>query len=366
MKGITMKKINWKSILGWVAAIIIVFGIVGYNIIEHKHDNTKIKIGIIIPMSGGSAVYGDSAVVATKIFQEKHPDFPVKFIFADNESFDTQKTITAVQRLVNLDKVDVLLTFMSPPGLATRGIAENEHIPHFGVATDEQVAKGKYNFTIATSPKKEAMSRYNWVKKNGYKRIVYVLENSVGIKSYYDEFVRLVKADNNIELVDSFYMPTKSYQFRNEIVKIKHENPDALLVDFITMPMADNFLRQAKEGELNIPYTGGMAYLKDKSLAEGIVFPDVAGPQNGYPEEYERVAGNSQTNYSEYIYALLEIIQKSYPSNGNKEDFLANIYKVVPTLKSAVGNLSINADGYIDADSSWKQVKEGKIVPVEK
>ena len=354
-----------KKILGWALTILVVVCVVGYNISHYEKDDSKVKIGVIIPMSGSSAVYGDSALIATRIFQQKYPDFPVEFVFADNESFDTQKTITAVQKLVNLDKVDVLLTFMSPPGLATREIAENSHIPHFGVATDEQVAKGKYNFTIATSPKKEANSRYKWVKKNGYKKIVYVLENSVGIKSYYDEFVRLIDADKDVTLVDTFYMPTKSYQFRNEIVKIKHEGPEAILVDFITMPMADNFLRQAREGELNIPYTGGMAYLQDKSLAEGVVFPDVAAAQNGYPEEYEKISGNTMTNYSEYVYALLEIIQKAYPADGDKEKFLSNVYQIVPTLKSAVGNLSINDEGYIDADSSWKQIKDGKIVLVE-
>ena len=64
-----MSKLNWKKVIGWGVAALVVIGVVGTNIYqkrEQKGDRPIVKIGALYPMSGAAAVYGEAAQKADK------------------------------------------------------------------------------------------------------------------------------------------------------------------------------------------------------------------------------------------------------------------------------------------------------------
>ena len=56
-------KINWKKVIGWGVAALVVIGVVGNNIYQHreqKGDKPVIKIGAILPLTGVVAQGGQT------------------------------------------------------------------------------------------------------------------------------------------------------------------------------------------------------------------------------------------------------------------------------------------------------------------
>ena len=78
-----------------------------------KPDKPVVKIGIIYPLSGSGAMYGDIAKVVIKQFFEefnkKERKYDYQIIFQDNQMNLATSAVLA-HRLLNMDKVDVLVT----------------------------------------------------------------------------------------------------------------------------------------------------------------------------------------------------------------------------------------------------------------
>ncbi|MFH2125588.1 MAG: ABC transporter substrate-binding protein, partial [Pseudomonadota bacterium] len=106
-----------------------------------------VKIGLILPITGPAAAYGDMALAGIKLAQADRPEVlgrPVKLILNDNKS-DKVESTNAANRLIQRDKVAAIIgALSSSPTLAAAPIAEAAGIPLVsGWATNPLVTKGR-------------------------------------------------------------------------------------------------------------------------------------------------------------------------------------------------------------------------------
>ena len=74
----------------------------------------KYKIGIILPVSGHFVFYGEKIVQSIKIAEEKIPGLKTDFeIIIEDDEGDVKKAASAANKLITIDKVDVLMTTRS-------------------------------------------------------------------------------------------------------------------------------------------------------------------------------------------------------------------------------------------------------------
>lgn len=66
-----------------------------------------LKVGLIAPLSGSAASYGIAPQNALKMALSKLDPDKIQLFFED-DSFDTKKTVAAFNKLVAVNKVDVL------------------------------------------------------------------------------------------------------------------------------------------------------------------------------------------------------------------------------------------------------------------
>ena len=271
---------------------------------ESEQANSKpvVKIGAMYPMSGDGAAFGVAARKASEMFFEEFNKKPHKFdyqvIFEDNQ-YVLSKQATLTQKLINADKVDVLISVMSNFGAVTSPTAEQNKVIHFSVATDPAVSEGFYNLITSSNPEGEADVMYRNLLKQGVKKVDVVIVNATGPQSMLDYFEKRIEQDKQIEIGQTFHVNADEKDFRIMLYKIKENNPDYILVQ-LAMPTIDVFMRQYKESGINIPVTGieSFTYLQNRELAEGMWYVDAAPATDDFGAQKKKTTGSATIDYA--------------------------------------------------------------------
>ena len=87
-----MKKLNWKSVVGCIAAVILIFVIIGYNAYQAKQQTVigKKKVYAILPLTGMLSGPGEQFKSAINTWVKQNPDALFDVVFLDNEGKTAQ------------------------------------------------------------------------------------------------------------------------------------------------------------------------------------------------------------------------------------------------------------------------------------
>ena len=84
---------------------------------EAPKENEKpvVKIGSILPLTGASAEMGNELKNAALKMLEQYKDSPVKYelIFEDNQGGSVPKSISAMKKMIYVDKISALIPTFS-------------------------------------------------------------------------------------------------------------------------------------------------------------------------------------------------------------------------------------------------------------
>ena len=332
----------------------------------------KVKIGLIYPLSGDNAKFGEAARVAVSMFladnEEKLNKFNYEFIYEDNQ-MKPQQSVTALNKLINIDKADIVITTISNVGRAVSS-ANNGRIIHFSSSTDKGVADGDFNFNISSSAENEVSKLINVFMKKGYKKIDIVYANTSGPALVAKLLEEKLNNEKTMKTGNVFSINQGEKDFRIMIYKICNSNPDILFLQ-LQAPEVDIFMKQFREINKDIPVTGisTFSFLENKAFAEGQWYVDFAQANKGYIKKFESMTGDNVTVYSEYVYAILQILVDTYEnSEGYKpslKDISDYLLKNINDYETVVGKVNIDKEGAIDAPSSVLMIEDGNIVIVE-
>ena len=78
-----MAKLNWKSIIGWLIAAIVVACIIGTNMYQQRQEKAdgKRTVYAVLPLSGQFASYGKDVQKTMNMYvAENKPSFKIKYI----------------------------------------------------------------------------------------------------------------------------------------------------------------------------------------------------------------------------------------------------------------------------------------------
>ena len=359
----------------WFMSLCMVLALVACK--EEKKENANadakpvIKIGAMYPMSGDGAAFGQAAKNASEMFfdefNKKPHKFDYKVIFEDNQ-YTLSKQATLTQKLINADKVDVLISVMSNFGAVVSPTAEQNKVIHFSVATDPAVSKGFYNLITSSNPAGEADVMYRQLLKEGAKKVDVVVVNATGPQSMVDYFEDRIKQDKKIEIGQTFHVNADEKDFRIMLYKIKESNPDYILVQ-LAMPTIDVFMKQYRESGINIPVTGieSFTYLQNREFAEGMWYVDAAPATEDFVARYQAKTGSTATDYAEYMDFILQMITFGYEGAGtpDKEQVINYIQDNSDGQITAVGAITTEPDGILNGQPIVKKIINGEPVKVE-
>ncbi len=293
----------WMLILGLVISL----GMLGC-----AKKEKELKIGIITPLTGDVASWGEMQRNATELALEKVKDLKIKVIFEDDQA--TPKIgLNAFNKLVAIDKVPIVVG--SPASNVTLTIApvanEKKTILLSSGSTATEVGKaGPYIFRIMPSDEVQSSIMADWASQLDYKKIAIVyVENSWGrglMEGFKNDFLR--KA-GQILTIQSTEQDTTDY--RGQLLKIKVANPDAIYAPLYTKG-AGLMIKQARELGLKQQILGADVYGAPELITAGgsavngvlyTTFSEYHGPEyQEFASRYKEKYGKTPETYTTYCY----------------------------------------------------------------
>lgn len=335
---------------------------------EAANEKPIVKIGLVVPLTGELSAVTNGFKSAVKMADEdlKMQNLKNKYVFLfEDDAFEAKRTLSAFNKLANVDQIDAVLSFGSQGGGIISPLTEAKHIIHINIGASEMnVAEGKYNFIHWTLPSSTTKKLLDFYRKKGYKKIAVATPYNSGTLAIKEAFKKNLAGYPEIE-ADYFDFQPNEKDFRLLLAKIKETSPDVVL----TLAYGNNqipFLKQYHEAQMPFLLTNSesFALLSDYSAAEGVYYTDVA--TNG-PEMLERAkryySGTNSFGLGNTYDAIMLLVQMFEQSDTTEQ--AVDTLRKVKEYDGAIGHLVQDEKGIFHSQAVLKKVINGKPVMVE-
>lgn len=363
---------NKKTIWGGVIIIVAIVIIAILN--NQPKDVSGIKVGVITSLTGWPAFWGEDAKRGIDLaVEEINGDGGVdgksiEIIFEDFGPIDLKLAASAANKLVNIDKVNVLLTTFLEDTTVASPIAHKGNTPIISLgAGNKGINQTELLFRIR--PYTEAVfpefSAKYFLEKGNNKPVVFY-EQFQYYQNYKDE---VVSAWEKIEGQTPAVMaiPTDP---RTMIAEAKSKGYDLMYV-IASVPTQVKVLKTAKEMGVTIPAVGSgefdPALISAGNITEGLYFYDYKADDSvnfvaSFENKYKQQPGSPAQWGYDAIYALANAIESEGLSTKDIIDGMRGL-----KFEGASGLVQLDKDQNRIIDNSRVQVSQkinGKFVPI--
>ena len=349
-----MENKNWVK---WVVGIIVILLIVGFITLKKPTESEPLKIGILLPLSGNLGFLGEPAKQGAELaLEETGLTNKYKLIFEDDQ-FNPQKTITAANKLISIDKVNVIISFGSSAANVVKPLAEKNKILHFAIASDPKITDGVYNFNHWTPPKEEARALVEELVKRKIKKIGILTANQEGMLAITSEVEKQAEI-SGISIINNQKFNIGEKDFRTLITKIKENLPEILIMTNYT-PELEILGKQIKDAGIKIPMTSieGFDQTTDQKLFNGYWYASASDPSNEFVSLFKTKFNKEPGFGTGNVYDIIKLIIKANENidNPTTTKLVSELLKI-KNFKGAMGSISINQDGSVLSKATIKTV----------
>lgn len=353
-----MSKQTWIGII-----VIIIIAIGGYYYSQNSKPTPvagePFKIGIVAPLTGPGAVFGNALVKGMEMAKEDlgKTKNTYEFVIEDDGS-NSGQSASAAQKLINIDKVKAIITTTAGTGNAVKPIAVSAKIPHICICSDSSVADAGYNFTNSLLPEEETSGWVVEASKRNIKTIAMLTQIQPGINAIADALKVKAEAEGmKIVYAERFAPETKD--FRTMIGKAQAIKPDIYFVlsfppslDIIGQQLADLKVQ-------NISSAAAFAISAKPELFEGKWFTDGAVKDISFRKRFEAKYPDIRFNVrtAPYGYDTFNMLVQGFEKGGDIVSYLHDL----DSYSGQVGKINqLGSNGNFRSDPVLWIMKNGK------
>jgi branched-chain amino acid transport system substrate-binding protein len=355
-----------------------------YVLTCNKQDDT-LKIGLINPDTGELATYGEKIRRGIEIAEEEIVANNLLngrklVVIKEDTKGDSKESLTAVQKLINIDKVKYIIGEIS--GNATIAV-----LPY-------TESKGAFLFSPgAASPKltnaSELFAR-NWPSNSA--EAISAAEYSYDVLGYQSAIIIYVNNEWGLGLQDNFenkfkskggkieskeIYPYENTEFRSIVSKVKNIKADVIYLAGNQREMG-LFMKQLREAKVSTPVVSNTSFLESDCLklagnaANGVIVPTPAyDPESqtsikikSFSERYEKKYGTMPSLVDANGYDALMLIVEAINKVGDNP---IEVAKYIRNLKNyeAAGGIESFENGDVIIENNFKIIKDGEVQSVE-
>ncbi|MBB4368453.1 branched-chain amino acid transport system substrate-binding protein [Bradyrhizobium sp. cir1] len=241
-----------RKIFSRAAAVAAIAGLAA--VAPAKAEDT-VKVGLILPMTGGQASTGKQIENAVKLYMQQKGDTvagkKVEIILKDDAAIP-DKTKTAAQELIVNDKVNFIAGFgVTPAALAAAPLATQAKIPEVVMAAGTSIITERSPYIVRTSFTLAQSSTIiaDWAVKNGIKKVATLTSDYAPGNDALNFFKQNFTAGGG-EVVEEVKTPLQNPDFAPFLQRMKDAKPDAIFV-FVPAGQGGNFMKQYAERGLD-------------------------------------------------------------------------------------------------------------------
>ena len=214
-----------------------------------------VKVGLILPMTGGQASTGKQIDAAVRLYMQQHGDSmagrKIQIILKDDGTVPDNTKRLAQELIVN-DKVNFIAGFgITPSALAAAPLATEAKVPEIVMAAGTSIITERSPYIVRTSftLAQSSVVIAEWAAKNGIKKVVTLVSDYApgadAQNSFKERFTKL-----GGEVVEELKVPLASPDFSPVLQRAADAKPDALFV-FVPAGQGGTFAKQYAERGLD-------------------------------------------------------------------------------------------------------------------
>jgi branched-chain amino acid transport system substrate-binding protein len=230
-----------------------------------------VKIGLIVPMTGGQASTGKQIDNAIKLYMKQKGDTvagrKIEVIVRDDAAVP-DNTKRAAQELIVNEKVSFIAGFgVTPAALAAAPLATQAKVPEIVMAAGTSIITERSPYIVRTSftLAQSSVIIGDWAAKNGIKKVATLTSDYAPGNDALQFFKERFTAGGG-QIVEEVKVPLSNPDFAPFLQRMKDARPDAMFV-FVPAGQGGNFMKQyAERGLTGIKVIGPGDVMDDDLL----------------------------------------------------------------------------------------------------
>lgn len=361
-----------KSLVNLLAAIIAIFAVISCSL-HSANKNDSIKVGMLLPMTGNSANYGDimkkGAELALKQAEKKYGKVPFSIVYEDSKG-NAKDGVLGMRKLLAGDHTPVIVTAFTGVILAVLPIAnEAKSVLINGPANSIKLRNASpYLFNMCTLADQEGSFLAEVVgKKLNKKEVVFFFQNSEFGIGYRDVFEKEFSKYGG-RIINSEAHEQNASQFKESILKAKKTGcQTAIIISYYKESAL--LIKQAEELGWHpqwISYSGieapGFLQLSN-GTANGLLYSqpgfveDMSNPEvvefiNAYKVSYS----SEPDIWAAQFYDIVSILVEAFRSGAKTGDEVRQFFLKYEAKYSVTGFKKFGSDQCVDRHIYLKEV----------
>lgn len=347
-----------------LVVIVLVIWVIKANTGKPVTSGKTVKIGVVAPLTGGASGYGLPLIKGIELARQdiKGANNSYEVVFEDDASTPANAA-NAAQKLINVNKVDAVITTTSGTGNAVKPIATAAGIPHICVCTDTRIVDNKTNFTYLVLPDLEAKAWADEVKLSNPKKIAIIWQNHPGFVVIVEPLKKLLSEAGISVVFEEKYEPSQK-DFKTVLAKAAAAKPDTYFIGGFP-PSVDVIGKELKNlGIKNYGGIGTYAISPDPSTFDGAWFTDVALADQAFKTRFNTAYPDIRFNVrtAPEGYDVLSLLVKAFESGQAPGAFIGSLSE----YQGKVGKATKAGDsGVFNAPIGIWKIQNGQAVQVK-
>jgi branched-chain amino acid transport system substrate-binding protein len=362
-----------KKIIGIIIAIVVLLGAIVIIQNSQKNEGDSIKLGLMLPLTGDYGAAGQNMQkgmeLAIEKWQNENPEIKIDVVIED-DAYDVVKGMSAYKKLVELDKVDMILMLSTPVIDAIYKDVVQKGIPviQLGVQT---VGVADDNI-IQFSPSAEApigyLANYLANKEDFYsKKVAVIYDNASAQINFFNAFKEIYNHEYTTFIVngknDLRGYATKIANEGYEGVVIIQSPENGALFTKELLAISKQMPQLAIDAQLQTGFADFEKILGDANKLNGtksMWFK--AGKMDEVTRLFKEKYNEEPGFLVDFSYDMINTALATYNKDDTK--WISNLKKFKDP-NGASGSISFDNLGTRIQPMTITEVQNGKLVPVE-
>jgi ABC-type branched-subunit amino acid transport system substrate-binding protein len=322
-----------------------------------KEGDAVIKVGAVVATRGRAAFLGNSFVKAIQLAKEELTNTTHQYQLVIEEITSPDKAESAIEKLIETDKVDALVVGLSISGQIAKSYATAAKIPLFCICSVGDIGDELYTFTTMPLAEDEASRWVDEAKRRDIERIALLTQDYPSI----DNHVRALKAEAakaGIAFVYEDRFEESTTDFDSRIMAAKGTSPDVYFVESFN-PALDILGQQLKDaGVRNLASIVSFSLSERPELFEGGWYTDsYVSPEFKARLDQRYPASRLATHMMPYAYDSFKMLVEGFERG---QDILTYVRRMTKYSGTA-GKITKKAGSgnFRSAPTVW-MIKNGK------
>lgn len=277
---------------------------------SYAAPRTASRIGVIVPLSGSLAEYGQAIQNGVTLLLEDIKTDPARVAWEDSKG-DTKNAVTAFKKLAATENVNAVFGWGATPSEAIAPIAEENKLPFVAASVSPSLAKDRKFVVRSVSPSTALVALLAEELKRSKAEKVMLLTAEW---TYTEELSRALKSALGESLsVSEMTFNREDQDFKTAISKIRSGSFDTVGV-LLSTGQISSFYRQLGSANLKVATFGSDFFSSKKEIAESgtaienAFFPNLAVCPDFSDRYLARFGNDTHIAYAVNAYDMLRVL----------------------------------------------------------